>query len=70
MTPPLATLSVLAGAYKAKRTLLTHTVNLDTGAVLCTRVDPDHMADRYSAEGDEMDAPPTCPQCKARDPRF
>jgi hypothetical protein len=67
----LATLSVLAGAYaNRKSTLLTHTVNLDTDAVLCTRVNPDHMADIYSATGDEADAAPTCKTCRARDPRF
>jgi hypothetical protein len=72
-TATLATLPVLAGAYRKKLSataLLTHTVNLATGAVLCTRVNPDHMADEYAHTEEEAAAAPTCKQCRARDPRF
>jgi hypothetical protein len=69
-----ATLTVLAGAYRSARTLLTHTARLDaegyTEAVLCTRVDADHLVDIFGVTDDEAAAPPTCKQCRARDPRF
>lgn len=68
----LATLSVLAGAYRkgSKTSMLTHTVRLATGEVLCKRVQADNMADLFSASAEEQVEAPTCPQCLARDPRF
>lgn len=65
------TVGVLAGAYKAAKTLLTHTMKVDAEGrseeVLCDRVDLDNLADEYSGDAD---ARPTCPVCARRDPRF
>jgi hypothetical protein len=71
-----STVGVLAGAYRgrdvAKRSLLTHTgvgsdPNFDEpDEVLCRRVPPEHC----TAGGVDVDAPPTCPLCLERDPRF
>src|SRR5208337_1272427 len=67
---PYVTDDVLAGAYAGKnpplKFLLTHTVAQSTGAPLCKRVKPDSMAG-WSVN---PNAPPTCPICLARDPRF
>jgi hypothetical protein len=66
---PYRTDSVLAGAYAGKnpplKNLLTHTVAAD-GRPLCKRVKADSMA---GYDKDES-APPMCPICLARDPRF
>ncbi len=66
--------AVLAGAYKGKRLferqLHTHTVRLDNGRfaeVLCKTVELDSVAD---SEADDPDAPPTCPRCAKKDPRW
>lgn len=67
----MQTRAVLGGAYKGKRldlkALLTHTLDTDTHRALCHGVKPDHLADEYSGD---TDAPPTCPRCLVKDPRF
>ena len=72
------TLGVLAGAYKGGRAKLdrlhTHCVLVDDDSPLegaiCRKVAADNLADVCSATDEEQDAPPTCPRCLARDPRF
>lgn len=64
------TRAVLAGAYlKGHRaSLLTHSVDTENGdAPLCKRVKADSIADEHA---DDVNAPPTCLVCRARDPRF
>lgn len=63
------TYHVLAAAYKGGRAkldaLLTHTVDEGTDTVLCGGVKLDNLT-----QVDEGLAPPTCPKCLKRDPRF
>jgi hypothetical protein len=72
------TREVLAAAYTGNRRrldgpLLTHTVRVTTAgvecAVLCKRVKLDSIADAH-ADPTGLNAPPTCPVCLRRDPRF
>jgi hypothetical protein len=65
---PYVTDDVLAGAYanQSLKALLSHTVAVSTGAPLCHRVRADSMAGYCK----DKDAPPTCPVCLRRDPRF
>lgn len=62
------TQGVLAGAYadKSLKALLTHSVDMKTGQVLCKRVKDDHMA----GPDEDSDKPPRCQECLKRDPRF
>lgn len=47
---------------------LTHSYNSETGLPLCKRVKADHLlCDPCSTD---ENAPPTCPVCAKRDPRF
>ncbi len=69
---PYTTQSVLAAAYPGgnrsnPKFLLTHTV-ADDNTALCKRVRPESLVGSYGTAED--DAPPTCPICLARDPRF
>lgn len=76
----LETRGVLAGAYLAsddRRVYLTHTIRIPAAAErradvvpLCGKVKPDNIADEYSQDPGEDAAPPTCPVCRRRDPRF
>ena len=63
------TRAVLAGAYRGRRALLdaglTHVLDVEENRVLCGRVDPDNLADRFAMD---PAANPTCPICKRRDP--
>jgi hypothetical protein len=66
------TRAVLAAAYRRQEsTMLTHTVKIDTYesevGPLCRRVYLDSLADPCA---DDPSAPPTCPVCRKRDPRF
>lgn len=65
--------SVVAGAAYAAKQLeaglfLTHSYDTETGAPLCKRVKADHLL--CDSEATDVDAPPTCPACRKRDPRF
>ena len=74
------TRAVLAAAYKGVTPLaagLTHTVMVQDNhgpevgeRVLCKRVRVEHLADPYALSEAERAAPPTCPACRAKDPRF
>lgn len=68
------TRGVLGGAYKGGRAslkaMLTHTVPPGTERSLCRGVKDGNMADSYSCTEAELQLPPTCPKCLARDPRF
>lgn len=69
------TREVLAGSNKSKAALLTHTVkwseSLGGEAVpLCSRVKAANIADKYSMDDADREMEPTCPVCRARDPRF
>lgn len=69
------TRAVLAAAYNGMHhpfyKMHTHTVEFEhydvDGRVLCSRVKLTHMAD---AGADDPYAPPSCPTCLRRDPRF
>lgn len=61
------TRSVLAGAYKSRKSLtstLTHKVEVDEQGteirVVCGRVELDHISDVWSGDAN---AAPTCPRC-------
>lgn len=68
----IVTLGALAGSRKSKAAELSHSVILDAREnpvrALCNRVQPDNIADIYSA--DDLDAPPSCTVCLGKDPRF
>ena len=68
---PYETRAVLGGAYPGKnpplKYMLTHTVAAATDEPLCKRVRAESIADRFA---DDISAPPTCPICLRRDPRF
>lgn len=69
------TRAVLAAAYKGLQhpllTMHTHTIKFEhydaDGRVLCSRVKLSHLGDDPAAN---KTAPPTCPTCLRRDPRF
>jgi hypothetical protein len=69
------TRAVLAEAYKGMRhpfiEMHTHTIEFEhydaDGRVLCSRVKLSSLADPAA---DDETAPPTCPTCLRRDPRF
>jgi hypothetical protein len=70
------TREVLAAAYPRGRCngpMLTHTVRVTADgaevALLCKRVKLDSIADA-NADPRGLDAPPTCPTCRRKDPRF
>jgi hypothetical protein len=67
------TREVLAGVYVIRRTMLTHSVELDDDGierkVLC-RVRLGSLADAGSLDVGGRHARPTCPVCLRRDPRF
>ena len=44
----------------------THTVNDATGSAICGKVKDENLV----GGGCDRDAPPTCPVCAKRDPRF
>lgn len=68
------TRAVLAGAYANKtaeaKSMLTHAVDAQTERPFCRRVRAENIADAYAISEKERQAPPTCPVCRARDPRF
>jgi len=70
------TRGVLAGAYRGKnvdqRSLITHTCDTEDPdeRSLCKRVKPGHLVDEYGMTQAQLSAPPTCPNCLTRDPRF
>ncbi len=62
---------ILAGAYKGRKfdsteTFLTHSYEDDAEKTLCKRITTDKMC----GGAGNPDAPPTCPVCLKRDPRF
>jgi len=72
--PLYMTVGVLAGAYKGNRlnlaSLLTHTVNIETGMPFC-KVKADSLCDdEYAYRPEQLMAEPTCKVCAKRDPRF
>jgi hypothetical protein len=65
------TRGVLAGCYRGSRAsllqCLTHSVEEGADKTLCRRIKEENLADEY---GGDASAPPTCPECLRRDPRF
>jgi hypothetical protein len=63
----IKTRALLGAAYRrADAVPRTHAINLATGAALCGRVKPEHVADE---EATNEDLPATCPVCAKKDPR-
>lgn len=71
MTNAHETRAVLSSRYLVEQTTQrTHTVSIDREGwetVLCSRVKVESLADRYAGD---VNAAPTCPSCRRRDPRF
>lgn len=65
------TRGVLAGCYRGGRAsllqCLKHSIEEDADKTLCRRIKEENLADEYSGD---PSAPPTCPECLRRDPRF
>lgn len=70
----IVTLNLLAGAYRGGRknlkALLSHSIADGAEKTLCGKISFEHLVDTYGMDEGGLDAPPTCPVCLRRDPRF